>query len=287
MRRTLIVLLLACQALARAADAPSTSLSVRSDRLFLAVEVNGRKTEALLDSAAESSLIDPTFASDLKLRVTGQATARGSGGEQQARFAEVAVRAASVKLDKLTVAVVDLSSAARLVGAPVSFILGRELFDAARLRIDIDGGTLQVLAPHTPLHGIGLPLTEHAGIESMPATVEGIAAAADFDLGNGTDILIGKAFASSHGLLDAAHLVGKRRGGGIGGEIDRQVVRLHTLEVGGMRFTEVEAQVDPMSNAGELNLGVRILRRFIIVTDYSQHRLWLEPRPPSAGSPAS
>lgn len=288
MGRAWAALILACQAsLALAADAPPVTLSVRSDRLFLPVEVNGRPIEALLDSAAESCLIDPSLAAELHLRVSGQATVRGSGGEQPVQFARVSVRAASVRLGTLTAAVIDLSDVSRrLVGAPVRFVLGRELFDAARLRVDVEGGTLEALGPRAPVRGIGMPLSEHAGIVSIPVEVEGLAAAADFDLGNGSDVLIGKAFAAAHGLLDPARIAGSRTGGGIGGATQRQVVRLRTLQVGGTVFDDVEAQVDSQSNAGELNLGVKILRRFIIVTDFRRHRIWLESRP-AAASPTS
>jgi hypothetical protein len=252
--------------------------------LFLPIEVNGQKTEALLDSAAESSLIDPSFASALKLRISGQATARGSGGQQEAQFAQVSVRAASVRLNDLTVAVVDLSDVSRrLVGSQVKFILGRELFDAARLRIDIDRGSLQVLSRGAPVTGTALALTSHAGIESIPVRVEGIAAAADLDLGNGSDVLIGKAFAERNGLLAPNRVIAIRPGGGIGGKRDREVLRLSTLDVAGSTLTDVEAAVDSMDNAGDLNLGVKILRRFIIVTDFAQHRIWLESRPMVAG----
>jgi len=279
--RALPVAVLALQlSAALAADGPGVVLSVRADRLFLPIEVNGQKTEALLDSAAESSLIDPSFASELKLRVSGQATARGSGGQQEARFAQVSVRVASLRMKDLTVAVVDLSDVSRrLVGTPVKFILGRELFDAARLRIDIDGGSLQVLSRGAPVSGVVLALTDHAGIESIPVRVEGIAAAADVDLGNGSEVLIGKAFAQKAGLLTPERVIARRRGGGLGGEIDREVLRLGTLEVAGATFTDVEADVDAMDNAGDLNLGVKILRRFIIVSDFAQHRIWLEARP--------
>src|SRR5215469_5268421 len=220
MSRALVAVVLALQVSAAfAADAATVALSVRGDRLFLPIEVNGQKTEALLDSAAESSLIDPSFASELKLRISGQATARGSGGQQEARFAQVSVRVASVRMKDMTVAVVDLSDVSRrLVGSPVKFVLGRELFDAARLRIDIDGGSLQVLSRGAPVSGVALALTSHAGIESIPVRVEGMAAAADVDLGNGSDVLIGKAFAERNGLLAPNRVIAIRPGGGIGGK---------------------------------------------------------------------
>ena len=265
---------------APAADAAPVPLSVRGNRLFLPVEVQGRKIEALLDSAAEMSLMDPTFAGELRLHLAGAATARGSGGEADAQFAHVSVHAAAVNLKDLTVAVIDLSDISRrLTGSKISFILGREFFDAARLRIDIDGGSIEVLSRRAPVAGTALTLAGHAGIESIPARVEGIDAAADFDLGNGSGVMLGQAFGTRNGLLTPARVIAHRRGGGIGGARERSVVRLGTLDIAGTTFRDVEADVDPQDNAGDLNVGVAILRRFIIVTDFAQRRIWLEPRP--------
>ncbi len=257
----------------------ATALSVRGDRLFLPVELNGHRIEALLDSAAEASLIDTRFAHGLGLKVSGRSAVRGSGGQAQAQFTRLEVRAASVSLGEVTAAVVDLSDISRrLVHAPVRFVLGRDLFDAARLRIDIDRGTLEVLERSLPVAGMELPLTEHGGLEAIPVTLEGIPASADFDLGNGSAVMIGKSFAAQHGFLEESRILSTRKGGGIGGEIDRTVVRLRDLQVAGVTFKELEGDVDPMSNAGDLNLGVRILRAFVIVTDFPQHRIWLTPR---------
>ncbi len=273
-----------CARCALAADAP-TALTVRGERLFLPVELNGHRVEALLDSAAEASLIDTQFAHQLGLAVSGQSTIKGSGGQAQAQFAHLEVRAASVTLGDVTAVVVDLGDISRrLVHAPVRFVLGRDLFDAARLRIDIERGTLEVLNRSMPVSGTELPLTEHAGVESIPVTLEGIPASAEFDLGNGSGVLIGKAFASQHGFLEASRMVGTQKGGGIGGEIERTVVRLHELTVAGVTFRDLEGHVDPMGNAQELNVGVQILRAFVIVTDFPQHRIWLAARSTAVGT---
>src|SRR5262249_8280082 len=243
--RALVGVILAIQTFAAlAADKSSVPLTVRADRLFLPIEVNGQRTEALLDSAAESSLIDPSLVRELKLNVSGQATARGSGGQQEAQFAQVSVRAASVRMKDLTVAVVDLSDISRrLVGSQVKFILGRELLDGARLRIDIDGASLQVLTRAEPVNGVALALTDHAGIESIPVRVEGIAAAADVDLGNGSDVLIGKSFAERNGLLAPGRVIATRSGSGIGGKRQRELVRLSTQDHAGSTFKHAQPPV--------------------------------------------
>lgn len=280
MMRTLWALCLALYSAVPFAGPTAQTLSVRADRLFLPVEVNGHRIEALLDSAAETSVIDPSYAQELGLTVAGQAIQRGSGGTTVARFAHVSVRAAGVTMKDLTIAVVDLSDIShRLVGAPIRFILGRELFDAARLRIDIDAGSLTALGAHDQVPGSPLPLTEHAGIVSFPVHADGIAAAADFDLGNGSQVLVGKAFAERQGWLASGRIIARRKGGGLGGEIERAVIRIGALQLAGTTLRDIEADVDPLDNAGELNLGVKILRQFIIVTDFAQHRIWLSAHP--------
>ena len=66
--------------------------------------------------------------------------------------------------------------------------------------------------------------------------------------------------------------------GGVGGEVERKIVRLRTLEIAGRAFADVEAAVDEAENAGALNIGVRVLRKFRITTDFEARTIWLDPR---------
>ena len=260
-------------------SAPET-LAVRGNRLFLPVSINGVAAEALLDSAAEMSVVDSALAAKLKLKLEGEETIKGSGGESRTRFASgVYLTAAGLALRNLTVAVTDLSDLSkRLVGSRVELILGREVFDAGRWQIDIDGGSIRLTdrtdrtqsPPHT--------LTSARGIESMAVKVEGAPAQADIDLGNGNEVLIGKTFAEQHGLLKSERIVEQKAGGGFGGRIDRNIIVLKTLEVGGVTFENVRAAIDTQDSAGEVNIGPSILRRFMLLIDFGQHAIWLEQR---------
>jgi hypothetical protein len=131
-----VTLLVAC------ATPPTDSLRVGEDRLFIPVRVNGVATEALLDSGAEMTVIDADFAAELGLALVGEETARGTGGTQPVRFAEgVSLAAADFRAPAAMVAVMDLQDiATRLVGEPVTLLLGREIFDSGRYLIDIEGG---------------------------------------------------------------------------------------------------------------------------------------------------
>lgn len=271
------IALVACMMLGTS-TAHSEPLRVHNNRLFVPVHINGVAAEAILDSAAEMTFVDTQFAARLGLTPEGSETARGSGGNTQVKFAKgVHIEAVGVKLGDTTVALLDMTDLSkRLVDRPLQVILGRELFDAARLRIDIAGGTIDKVDATLRPDGIRLPLTPHRGIESLPCKIEGIASQADLDLGNGSEVLIDKAFAEKHGLLKPERIVERKEGGGIGGAVVRDIVLLSSLEVSGVKFENVRAAIDPQSSAGDVNIGTSILQRFVLVIDYPERAVWLK-----------
>ncbi len=266
--------------LPRAASAWAvTRLRVAGDRLFLPVVINGQATEALLDSAAEATIIDTAFADRLGLKGGQTVTARGSGKAtaEATLVPGVTIAAAGLTLKPEAVAVVDLSDISRrLTHAPIDVVLGRELFDAARLAIDIVHGTLAVIDRRHEPAGLRLPLTARRGIETIPILVEGTPAQADFDLGNGGRTLVGKAFAKAHDLPGRrpVTIIG---GGGIGGEARQTAFALHRVELGGRTILDVPAAIDASDTAADANVGVALLRNFRMVTDFSQRAVWLYP----------
>ncbi len=282
----LIRLCLAASALLLAACAsappPAPDLRVSGNRLFIAAEINGQPIEALLDSGAEMTLLDAAAATRLGLGTAGSADVRGSGAAtEEVTFAEgLQTRAAGITLENQMAAVLDLTDiSARVVGEPVAAILGREIFDAARFYLDIETGTFRT-ADDTTLDGaVRLPLTDAMGIKQVPVRIEGQPEIlADFDLGNGSRVLISEAFARRAGLLEPARITGTESGGGIGGAVTRQLVTLETLEIAGQTLRNVEAAIDPSPEAPDANVGVSVLRRFDMLIDFPGGAVWLRPR---------
>lgn len=274
------LMIAAAFALSACASAPAPSLEVAGDRLFIDATVNGVAVEALLDSAAEISLADKAWAAANGLETAGVETVKGTGGTAEITFVEsVDIETLGVTLKGNPVAVLDLSDISRrLIGRQVHFIMGRELFDQERLSIDIEDGAITAGDRAREPAGVRLPLIGAHGVEAFRARVNGVEVDAEFDLGNGTEVLIGKAFAEQLGLLNELSALERRKGGGIGGEIERLIVHLPTLEFAGVAFRDVEAAVDETENAGDLNIGVRLLRKFLITTDFSERAIWLAPR---------
>ena len=81
MRRSIALLLLAAAWFAAAAHAgPSYTLTLtRGSRLMIDAKINGHPIRALLDSAAEATLLDRRFARTLKLNGGKSVAGQGSG----------------------------------------------------------------------------------------------------------------------------------------------------------------------------------------------------------------
>lgn len=272
--------LIAAAALVLPGMASAEPVEMFNNRLFVRITVNGQPVTALLDTAAEMTLIDDDAAARLGLTATGSATAHGSGADtMEARFADhVAVEAVGVSLE-LRAGILDLGEVSgRLLGRPVDMLLGRDLFDNARLRIDYAAGTL-TRAEGRP-RGVRLELGEYRGVPTVPAAVEGHAPVSTvLDTGNGSEVLVGRAYARRIGLLAPGRIVAREQGGGLGGARNRDIVILRSFTIAGRTFTNVRAAIDDGETASDLNIGTSILRHFILTTDFAGHQVWLEPRP--------
>jgi hypothetical protein len=245
-------------------------------RIFVRAMLDKTPTEALLDSGSDGSLIDPELAKRAGLKPGVEIDLKGSGGNEKGRFIYGPhVSAGGIDLGEQELVIFDLKQlSSRLIKRPTEMILGRALFDAARVKIDMVGGTWEILKDQDKPAGTALKLTKHAGIEAAPATVNGVPALADFDIGNGSKPMISKAMVDKLGLKT----VGTESGGGIGGNLVRDLIRIDRLEIAGHTYRNVEAGVDALDNAGDLNIGTSILKDFIITTDFAGQTVYLQPR---------
>lgn len=250
-------------------------LTVRGDRLFVPVEVQGERAEALLDSGAELTLLDRRFADRFGVQEGKKVEARGTGaGTTSAELVEnIGISALGRNLTLPVVAVIDLSDVgARLIGQPLPIVLGREIFDAGKLAIDIDAGTIAFVAEQELPQGVRLPLMAAHGIETVPVLFGDMEVSADFDLGNGSGLLLSPELARQLELEP----VGIEPAGGIGGAAARPVVYVQELTVAGRPFRNIRAHVVENLQV-PANIGVGILRRFRILTDFPNREIFLDP----------
>lgn len=270
-----LIRMMAAASVSLASSAAAEPLIFDNGRIFISARVEGVPTEALLDSAAEASLLDTQFAREAKLPTGVRQEIRGSGGATMAHIVEgVTIKVLGVELHPEAVVVMDLGELSkRLIKRPTHVIIGRELFDSARLQINLAGRSIHAVASTGTPPGKRLPLTAHAGVEAVQVFVGKHQAQAEFDLGNGSDVLISRSFANKLGLRP----IGKKAGGGIGGEVTRDLVEIPCLVVADRTFLAVRAAIDDQPNANDLNIGTSILSHFLITTDFKQRAVWLSP----------
>jgi hypothetical protein len=268
-------LLFAGALLAFAGCAPAEPLHIYNGRLFITAKVNGVATEALLDSGAEGSIFDPILAAKARFAEGTPQVLKGSAGSEQARIVEgVTLGALGVEIHPDAVVVLDLKNLSeRLIKRPTHAIIGRELFDSTRLQIDLAGGRISAVGKTKAPRGAKLALSAHAGLEAIPVKANGVAAEAEFDLGNGSDVMISRDLVKKLGL----QILGKKAGGGIGGAIERDYVLLPTLEVAGRQFHNIHANIDDQPSHNDMNVGTSILKNFLITTDFKDRTVWLAP----------
>jgi predicted aspartyl protease len=250
-------------------------LIVDHGRLFIMAKINGVPTEALLDSGAEASLFDPALASEAHFAPGEKTTMKGSGGEQVVTVvSNVKIEALGRTIPAAEVVVMDMTDLSiRLIKRPTRAIVGREIFDAGPIRIDLAKSEVQALDAGADPRGVRVPLTSHNGIETVPVTLGAESAQAVLDFGNGTGVMIGKELAEKMKL----RVIGKMKGGGIGGEIERDVVKIPALTLADKTFHDVEASIDETSSRAELNIGTPILKHFVVTADFKGRSAWFEP----------
>ncbi|WP_159456576.1 alpha/beta fold hydrolase [Altererythrobacter xiamenensis] len=252
-------------------------LEVRGDRVFVTVVVEGKEVEALLDSGAEVTIFDTNTGDALGLTGGTEVEARGTGAKTvRASLVEnITLNALGRNVNIPVAAVMDLSDVgSRLLNAPLPMVLGREIFDAGRIAVDIEGGRIDWVERDTQPLGKALDLSPSHGIETIPVEFGPLGQLrADFDLGNGSGLLISSKLATD---LDLSP-VGFEPAGGIGGSLLRAVVIVPEVTLAGRTFYDVRAHVSSDLQV-PANVGVSLLRHFMIVTDFPEKRVWLIDR---------
>ena len=256
--------------------------------------MNGHDTVVLLDSGATVSSFDKAYAASVGLQASGSLPAPGGGGVETAGLiGGVEVQVANLTLRHLNTLALDFAPVAARIGHPLPFVLGNELFN--QLTVDIDFARRR-LAFHdpagftAPADATVVPLIRTRGNRSVPVSIEGAAPVQfDFDLGNGSPLLVFPAFYQAHKLLEGRR-ASQTLGGAVGGFHPEVAATLSQVEFAGIRFTQVPARFtadtlsDVNSNLTQGNIGLPILARFRLIIDYAHDRLYAAPQPEAAST---
>ena len=258
-----------------------------NNRIFFPAKVNGVDTVVILDSGAESTVFDTRFTEKVGLKPQGAVTAMGTGGTSTAGLiGGVTIQVGNLSLTDLTVASIDLAAIEKAIGHELPVILGKEIFTQLIVDIDFENRRIAFSDPagyRPPAGAAQIPITAVDGLRAVPVSIEGRAPVLfDFDLGNGTPLLVFPSYAAAEKLLEGRPQ-STGLGGAVGGMREDKVAVIRRLEFGGAVFTDVPTAFPPPgpsavdSDHTRGNLGLPILSRFRLITDYPQDRLYLVP----------
>ncbi len=265
-------------------------------RISLQGSVNGVAVPILLDSGSEATVLDKTWAEQHGIKASGSASGVGTGGRTEVALATgVSIRIGDLELKDLTVAIIDLSGVERRLGRPLPVILGKEAFTDLAVSLDFQAKTIAFTdaAAFTPPPGAtAVPIMAVNGIRTVPVSIEGRPPVPmDFDLGNGSPLLINSGFWKPAGLLTDGRPSSKQLSGAVGGMKTRDVITVRSLIFAGVTFTQIPAELfgdeakDADGTVSLGNIGMPILSRFLLTTDFAHDRIWLTPVNGGAGPP--
>lgn len=266
-----------------------------NNRIYIPARVNGVDTVVLLDSGAESSVLSAAFARQIGVAAESSVTALGTGGTQDAGLARgVKIEIGALTLKGLTVGIIDLAAVEAQLGRPLPVILGKEVFN--ELIVDIDFAK-RLIAFHDPATFVApagasrLDLIENNGIRTLEASVEGHAPARfDFDIGNGSPLILAPGYVEAERLTEGRR-TSKTLTGAIGGLRTADTFTVKTLRIGGVELRDVPATVPPKGASAvdgdrvKGNIGLPILSRFRVATDFAKSALYLTPLTERIGDP--
>ncbi|HEX8232077.1 MAG TPA: aspartyl protease family protein [Caulobacteraceae bacterium] len=266
-------------------------------RIYIPVTLNGHPVKVLLDSGAEVTVIDKGFAERIGVKFTGKGVAGGTGGQTEGYLAEgVTVKVGNMTLDSRNVGVIDMADVSKRLGIPLPVVLGEDVFKQLIVDIDFDRRTIAFSDPEgfrPPAGAAVVPVRQEGGIRSVPVRVEGHEPIqVDFDLGNGSYFTLHPGFWQAHRMLeDRRH--SKFLGGAVGGAREEILASVRELEFAGVTFRDVPStfttpgegrnQVDSERVPG--NIGLSVMSRFRLITDYPRDRLYAIPYPDAAKRP--
>lgn len=264
----------------------------RKRRLIMDASLNGYETTMILDSGAEATAIDKSFADSIGLKGEGELSASGVGGTTKVSIAQgVTIELGNLKATNLTVIILDLSFIGERIGHPLNVIFGEEVFN--ELIVDIDYPNERI-AFHKPevfsTEGLSEPITivsAQGGQKEIAVSINGLAPAlVGLDTGSFDTITLFKPWTDANGVLDGL-TTSTRLGGGVGGQSVALVGTVQSIEVGGHRLTQVpvtffqseEGSFATTEIAG--NMGVQVFRQFRTTFDFGKSLLYFTP--PTSG----
>jgi predicted aspartyl protease len=249
-----------------------------------------------VDTGATLTVIDPSTAAQLGLRVT-DAAARPNIGVAAGLTPVATTRGATIRIGQAAsfapspLHVVPVRAAQDLIGHRIDGILGTDFLSQHVVEFDYGGGRVVLHARGTfdsdgPPAGVAV--TVHRNVLLAPATLtlpDGgtLAARLLVDTGSNLGLTLNTPFVRRHRLAERFPSRRMTASAGINGLVSSPLMTLTSMSIGETAIHQPDAALSQEAtglNASESFdgiLGAELLRRFTVIVDYPARRLLLRP----------
>ena len=246
----------------------------------------------VIDTGAESSVMDEGLARKLRLRMSGSHESMGAGGRQREYTAhDVTIQLPGVAIERKQIGATDLASITGAGGRPMQVIVGYELFRACVVRFDYAAGVIDVWdakAAPRDLAGAEVPMRlreNHPYVQAELNVAGGPPIRGEFviDTGSSQALIIAPDVVERESLATRVPRTLEIAGRGVGGESRMSVGRADAFRLGALTFEKplmALARPSPgrISLPGTIgNIGGQILGRCRVTFDYARHIVRFEP----------
>jgi len=241
----------------------------------------------ILDSGYEYSLVDQTVAEAANLTVsTPETVAQPGGSVTQGWTQPGAVTLARGTFHTDSMAVLDFSGLAPVVGVPISGLLGHDFFSRYVITIDYSARTVTLAEPDTwraPADATELSVWIEDGEPFALGTLwvddRTVPAKLKIDTGSFDELGLNGSFVAQNRLIPEGWPRLAVSGIAVGGGTRNFVARIDSMRFGSVVIpAPVIGWSEDLTRIGDAGtLGASLLARFRVTFDYARHRLLLEP----------
>jgi Aspartyl protease/PDZ domain len=245
----------------------------------------------ILDTGADSTVIDSELAKDLRLTPRGKVVGTGSAGTAPAIvYRGVSIELPNVEALNLKISGLPIDFLSAPLGRKISGVIGNDILKELVVEVDYANQVINLYEPKSYKYsgaGVVLPITIEENLPFVRARISlasraPIAGKFELDSGSTGATTFNTPFVDRFRLLDSISRTSKTRLGGVGGTAQAFSARLKSMRFGSFelqnsvaRFSRATRGDDASSKYGGL-IGGEILRRFKMVFDYSRRQVILE-----------
>lgn len=253
--------------------------------------VGGESGWWVLDTGFDYSIIDAGVVSRTGLGVSEVEEVAQPGGAVETRWTRAVTLdlAGGTRFNADSMAVIDLSGFAPMVGDVGLGILGHDFFEHLPVRIDYaarsvtlpPAGRARPEARDAVAVRLWLEQGEPFALAYLWAAGRTVPAKLKIDTGSLSGLGLNGSFVHQVALMPEDARVLRMNGVAMGGEVEHVAARLDSMQLG---TTVIRAPVaawstsrDRIGDAG--TLGASVLSRFVVTFDYANRTMWLEAQP--------